>query len=242
MKKIYLALLCMATLMSSCSFIGIGGKMKDIEDGADPDYDKYPGMNVNTEPLKGRAFVLPAGIEIENIIYGEGNQREEENQDASLAITDDMLGSGLCVIVNFNIKNVTDKNIDVTFPAGLMLQAAETSYQNGILVKDVNLTVVANTTRRISMRFYCLNSHASASSPSAMYGLSYITDIAAFQPLFNVCAVKRVNIDEYKALSILKYYSTCALVQEIVWAITQGKTFTEEEIRGFLNKVKASKD
>ena len=240
MKKTLVALLC-AIAMTSCSFISVIKNTEKIYEGTDATYDKYPGMNVNEEPLTGTPFALPAGIEIANVFYGENNQRDEENQDESLSITDDMLGSGLCVIVSFDVKNTTGSKITLTLPAGLMLQAGSTEYQNGILVKDVNIEVGANKTRRVSVRFYCLNASAHASDASAAYSFCYITTIPAFRPLFNVCKKKRVNIDEYKSINILKYYSTATLVQEMVWAITQGKNFTEAEIEDYMKKVKKSK-
>ena len=237
MKKILLALLCIATF-SSCSFINVFKYSEEINEGADDMFASYPGMNVNEDPLEGIEFILPDGVEISQIIYGEANQRDEENQDEGLTITEDMLGSGLCVIVTLEIENNNPEGLVLTLPAGLMIQSASGAYQNGILVKDVDIALAANKTRKVSVRFYCLNAALSASDNVSKYNLSYITNVSAFQPLFNVCATKRININEYKPINILKYYSTATLVQEIVWAITKGKAFTEAEIQKYLKKVK----
>ena len=239
MKKLFLLLLSVG-MLSSCVFNDLFKYSAEIEDGTDPNFDEYPGMNINDDPLEGELFELPEDVYI-TMIFGEQNQREEEDQDEELKITGDMYGSGLCVIVTLEITNDNSKDISLRLPAGLMVQSASSSYQNGILVKDVIIPVKANKTRSVSVRFYCLNVDAHGSDSGSEYALAYITNVKAFEPLFNVCAGKKVNIDEYKTSGILKYYSTSILVQEIVWAITRGKTFTEAEIQKYMKHVKKSK-
>lgn len=238
MKKFLLALMCTG-LLASCAFGDLIKYSEEINSGTDDSWNEYPGMNVNDDPLTGTAFVLPDGIEISDMVTGLQNQKDEENQDSELRITEDMYGSGLFIIVTMKITNLKDKAQTLTLPAGLLLQNSTGDYQNGILVKDVNIRLKSEETREVSVRFYCLNSARHASDPDAQYGKPlFVTNIAAFQPLFNVCEEKKINIDEYSSIGILKYYTACSMVQDIVWAITKGKTFKEKDIRKYMKHVK----
>ncbi|MBO7458845.1 MAG: hypothetical protein J6T80_06300 [Paludibacteraceae bacterium] len=237
MKKILLALMCVCTF-TSCAFNDIFKYSKDINDGTIADFDEYPGMNVNESPLTGIPFAAPANFEINNVIMGLQNQSSEEDQNEDLKVTKDMFGSGLFVIVTLDITNLSSSKQTLTLPCGLLLQSASSSYQNGILVKDVLIPFKANERRHVSVRFYCLNAAAHGSDSEAIFGLGYVTNIPAFEPLFTVCAEKKLNISEYNSSNILSYYSACTLVQEIVWAITKGKIFEESDIRKYLKHVK----
>ena len=238
MKKIFLALMCVG-FMASCTFSDLLKYSEEIKSGTIDDFNGYAGMNENDDALEGNPFVLPTGITIAEI-NGQQNQEDEEHQDSELKITEDMYGSGLFIIVTLNITNESDKAQTVKLPAGLLLQSSNGNYQNGILVKNVNIRVKAESSREVTVRFYCLNSSLHGSDVDAAYGpFKYVTNITAFQPLFNVCEEKKINIDEYSSIGILKYYTACTIVQEIVWAITKGKTsFTEKDIRKYLKHVK----
>lgn len=239
MKKIIFALMCI-TFFASCTFLDAIKYSDEIKAGTDPSYNEYPGMNANTQPLTGTLFVWPAAkFHLEGLAMGEQNQSSEEDRDDDMKVTDDMFGSGLFVIVTLDIKNLTDQHQVLELPRGLLLQSASTSYQNGILVKKVEIPFKANEERKVSIRFYCLNADLHGSDSGSEYApLGLVTNIPAFEPLFNVCEEKKINIDEYKTISILSYYGACTTVQEIVWAITQGKTFTETEIKKYLKHVK----
>ena len=237
MKKIFLALMCIACF-ASCTMIDAFKYSEEINDGTISDYDRYPGMNVNTEPLTGKVFTWPSYIIINNVITGEQNQSQEEDQDADMKITNDMFGSGLFVIVTLTLENTSSQEKTLLLPRGLLLQSASSYSQNGILVKDVEIPFEPKERRVVSVRFYCLNSSLSASTSSDVYGIGYITNIPAFEPLFNVCEGKKLNINQYKSSNLLSYYGACTSVQEIVWAITKGKTFTEAEIKKYLKHVK----
>lgn len=236
MKKFLLALMCTG-LLASCAFGDLIKYSEEINSGTDSNFDEYPGMNVNDNALTGTPFTLPAGITME-AITGQQNQEDEENQN-EMAITDDMYGSGLFIIVTLKIKNASDKAQTVTLPAGLLMQSSNGNYQNGILVKDVDIRVKAEASREVTVRFYCLNSSLHGSDVDATYSpFAYVTNVTAFQPLFNVCEEKKINVEEYASIGILKYYTACGIVQEIVWAITKGKTFKEKDIRKYLKHVK----
>lgn len=240
MKKILLALLCMTTF-ASCTLFDAMKYSAEINEGTIDDFDEYPGMNKNEDPLTGKEFVWPAAFHVNSIIMGEQNQSDEEDQKEDLKVTDDMFGSGLFVIVTLEIENTTSSKQTLSLPHGLLLQSSSSDYQNGILVKDVEIPFKANETRKVTVRFYCLNASLHGSDSEAAYGpIGLVTDIAAFKPLFNVCEEKKINIDEYKSISILSYYGAATTVQEIVWAITKGKKFTEAEIRKYLKHVKKS--
>lgn len=237
MKKIFLALMC-TCFLASCSLFDAAKYSAEISDGTDPSFDEYPGMNANTQPLEGEIFNWPETFTLNSVIVGEQND-STQNEDAT--VTDDMYGSGLCVIVTLDLTNTQNKKDTLRLPAGLLVQATSSTYQNGILVKRVNIPFKANERRVVSVRFYCLNVAAHASNSEAQFApLSLITNVPAFDPLFNVCAGKKLNINSYKGLNILSYYGACVTVQEIVWAITQGKTFKEKEIKKYLKHVKNS--
>ena len=239
MKKLLFALMCVATL-ASCSLWDAVKYSSEISEGTIDNYDKYPGMNVSELPLTGIPYVWPAAtFHLEGLAMGEQNQSREEDQDEDMKVTDDMFGSGLFVIVTLDIKNLTDQRQVLELPRGLLLQSTSSSYQNGILVKKVQIPFKANEERKVSIRFYCLNASLHGSDSGSEYNqLSLVTNVAAFEPLFNVCEEKKINIDEYKTISILSYYGAATTVQEIVWAITKGKIFTEKEIKKYLKHVK----
>lgn len=238
MKKILMALLCL-TCFASCTLFDAVKNSGEISEGTDPNFDRYPGMNVSELPLTGNVFTWPAAIRMNGIITGQQNQSEDEDQDEDLKITDDMFGSGLFVIVTLELENLTNERQVLLLPHGLLLQSTSNSYQNGILVKDVEIPFEAKELRKVSVRFYCLNASASGSSAYSEYApIGFVTNIPAFEPLFDVCEGKKLNIDQYKSISLLGYYGACTTVQEIVWAITKGKTFTTAEIKKYLKHVK----
>ena len=88
MKKIFVALMC-TVFLASCSIIDAMKYSEEINEGTIEGFDKYPGMNDNFNPLQGTPFVLPDGIVITDVIVGEQNQREEEDQNDDLKITGD---------------------------------------------------------------------------------------------------------------------------------------------------------
>lgn len=237
MRKFIFALMCVFAFCS-CSLFDAISYADEINDGTDPSFDQYPGMNANTDPLTGIEFTMPDGIVLTDVVVGQQNQRDEENQDSELEVKDDMYGSGLCVIVTLKLENTQNKKDTLYLPAGLMLQAASSSYQNGILAKRVRIAFKAYEKRTVSVRFYCLNTAAHASDADATYTLGPVTNNKAFDPLFNVCVGKKINISQYKSINILSYYGAATTVQQIVWAITQGKTFTEKDIKKYLKHVK----
>lgn len=233
MRKFFLALLCVAG-MTSCSLFDSVKNWEEIDEGTDSEYAEYPGMNANTEPLRGTTFTLPAGIEMSEMC-GQDDQRENELGFESL---DNMYGSGLCVIASFTLTNTTSSAITVTFPAGLMVQAASSEDQNGILVKDVEIKVKGNNTQDVTMMFYCLNASSHGSSSESRFTIAGVTTIDAFDAIFDVCAGKKVNIEEYSKLTFLKYFGAVTTIQELVWGTTQGRTYTKEEVEKYLKKIK----
>lgn len=238
MKKFFWALMCISFL-ASCSLFDAMKYSEEINEGTDSSYDKYPGMNASELALTGTIHTWPAAFQFNSIIMGQQNQSSEDDQDSDMKITEDMYGSGLFVIVTLDITNLTSEKQELLLPHGLLIQATSSSYQNGILVKDVTIPFKANENRKVSVRFYCLNSSLHGSDSEAAYGpLSLVTNIPAFEPLFNVAANKKLNINQYKTSGLLGYYGACTTVQEIVWAITQGKTFTEADIKKYLKHVK----
>lgn len=233
MKKLFLALMCAAGL-ASCSLFDSIQNIEDLQKDWDDEFAEYPGMNANTQPLSGTAFSLPAGIEMTAM---EGMEDQRENQ-TGFETFDGMYGSGLCVITTFTLTNTTNSTITITFPAGLMVQAASVEDQNGILVKDVEIKVKGGKKETIKLCFYCLNSSAHGSSSESRFSFAGVTNIKAFDAIFEVCAGKKVNIEEYSSLTFLKYFSLTTTIQELVWGTTMGRTYTKEEVEKYLKSIK----
>lgn len=228
MKKFFYLLTIAATL-TGC---GLFEDIKSITEGTDPDFDEYAGMNKNTGTPTGTTFEIPNGVTI--VLKGEDADEDGEGG----IIADNSRGSGYLVIVNATVTNSTDTPCTMNLPAGLVIVSASGEYQNGLLVKETSMSVPANATASVRLHFYCLNSNREASISGGDFGIGVITDVEAFAPLFDVCKTKKVNIEEHSSAQYITFFTTATRIQEIVWAITQGKTFTTSDIEGFLKKVK----
>lgn len=228
MKKIF----CLLTIAAAICSCGLLEDLKSISEGTDGSFDQYAGMNINDGTPTGKAFEIPTGIKI--ALVGESGDEESDGK----AIADNDRGSGYLVVVSATIQNETDTPCEMKFPAGLIVVSASGEFQNGMLAKETSILVPANSSTTVKLHFYCLNSGRESSISGGDFSFGCITDIDAFDPLFEVCKTKKINIEEHKSSQYITYFTTATRVQDIIWAITKGKTFTKADIEGYLKKVK----
>jgi hypothetical protein len=169
------------------------------------------GFGKSTKEPVGRAFSLPAGVELlsKDAIVGfdffDCDAQEEK-------------GTGGDVALCMNFRNTTNKAITITLPAGLIFISNSTEDQNGLLIKNETIVIPANTTYTIGLNLYCINEERDGSDIFDTYKMGPITENAALTELIGLVKNKNLTKTEY-----------AEVVQEAVWSITDAKGLTAED-------------
>jgi hypothetical protein len=225
-------------------------------------YEEIPGFGNSDLPASGVAFQLPAGVEYAGAIAGydpykskaminEDNKTTKQllsaemqsrlNQEYMLKnkanIADSIMGSGSFVEILIPLKNTTASSIAVSFPAGLIFHAISGEYQNGLLIKQVDVTIPANGTFNLVLQLYCCNVSRSASSNVAVFNNLIVSDHAVIVQLCGLVVNKRVNIEDYYTFySMTPYYDLRTSMQSLIWRISIGNSISQNDMN-FINSI-----
>ena len=226
------AFLAFAVLFTSCS---------NDDDEKEVIIDDQPGeiSGLGDAPgeLTGIEFTLPNGVELEGDIYGASSQYSlktkgdevEESDFDNLKASVNVIGSGKWVQVAVRLKNLTNRDIDVIFPARLVVKSLSNRYQNGVLLKKTKTTVLANETHSVALLMYCGNKNLSPSSSYQKYEWAVISNSSLIVDLCNRLANKKINYEEFTDSKSV-YGNQVGPLQSILWRLTDGSGLSDSDI------------
>lgn len=242
LKLILLLFICSGFTFIACS--------SDDDDNDDNnivvnDAGQIPGLGNTDGELTGKAFQLPSGITLEQDITGyDGSYKsaidKKESNTVEVALNslpkanidiDEVIGSGYYVTLLLNLKNGTDKDVEIEFPAGLIIKSRSGDYQNGVLLKKTKATISANQTENIVLLMYCGNASRSSSSSYEKYDWAVISNSSLIVDLCNRLANKKINYEEFASTEVSTYVLQVTHLQDILWKLTDEEGISDEEIQ-----------
>lgn len=266
MKTIYFFLIA---ALIGCTAVSCG-KDDDEPQPQPKDYapGEIPGLGEAEGELTGTPFKLPDGVVLTGEITGGGDQDGywnlygESSMSYAFTAKDGTVttrslapktragenahyfGSGSsCVDLVIPMRNSRSSSVTVTFPAALILRNDAGDCQNGVLIKEVTVTIPAGADYRLHLAFYCGNLHKDTAGSDDRYSLGVVSDA---KPLLDLCdrvKNKKINIEEFdptKEEDFDTYISQRTTLQVIVWLVTDGPGLTEEGI-SYINSLPNSR-
>lgn len=245
-----LSVLATAALFSSCS---------DDDDKIAEIPGEISGLGNQPGELQGAKFSLPAGIELDGKITGlwsitpvglydnhpvavsKNISRSETTAERIAASDYDVArGSGRYVIIFIPLKNTTNSNKELVFPARLIVRALASKYQNGVLLKETKVTIPANKQYKIALAMYCGNADKSASGTSAEYEWGVISNSPLLKELTDMLVDKKINIEEFTSANLSTYSSQVSELQSILWHITDSSYGLSDDDKAYIKALPKS--
>jgi hypothetical protein len=193
---------------------------------------QIPGMGDAGGELEVKApFVLPDGISLVGVIRGAGDSNVSLTGEAiflqNSLLKDDLypiLGSGgQWLALELIFENATSVNKDVVIPAGCVFEVQEEGYQHGIALQDVRIHVLGNNQLQIKLYLYCINKGKEGSSSVTTYVIRGVSTSEWIGLLVEALEYKMIDISEFTPEELEEYDRITTAIQEIVWAITNGR-------------------
>lgn len=234
MKKLLYILSLIFILFSCKDDSTIFPQFEPVNNQADHISSYYnSGLGETTGTPVGSPYSFPDGIRVSGFIHGNSPAYysvapiidKEKNPGIQIATNDKAnyitYGYGSLVNLYFSLVNNTNTLINVVIPKGaISYEAAHVpSYQHGILVKTVNVPVMANDTADVHLQLFCLNAHHGIASSTVPYYLGVVT---IHPDLITVC-----DILNSKSYIDPANYGT---IQSIIWKITDNGGFGQTDI------------
>ncbi len=191
------------------------------------------GLGSNYGVPVGTPYSFPNSVKVADFIHGNSPVfcttapivDKEKNPGIQIIPNDKAnyvtYGYGSLVNLYFSLVNVTNSNVVVTIPKGTVSYEAlhVPSNQHGILVKTVDIPVLANDTTDVHLQLFCLNAHHGIANATNPYHIGVIT---IHPDLVTVC-----NILNAKSYIDPANYGT---IQSIIWKITDNGGFGQADI------------
>ncbi|WP_163998322.1 hypothetical protein [Pyxidicoccus caerfyrddinensis] len=199
----------------------------DGDDGTDtPDAgvnEVRPGLGDDPGDPLGTPFTLPSGVAVSGPVYGAHDITDDCGNGAPGH------GSGEFVKVCVPLRNTTGGPVEVVFPPGLVIVAASETFQNGLLVERVVVTVpptppgpgglpdggVDTGAHVVPLFTYCLNEALLPNDTGTPYRMGPVTSDSALKELLGLVDGKRVSGEE-----------EVDVVQHAIYSITESKGLT----------------
>lgn len=150
------------------------------------------------EPIGGRPYRLPDGLEVRSIIGAE-----EEIPTSNLPL-------------KMAILNNTTRRISVLMPAGLVFAPADPEYQYMMLLQQFSFSVPADQDTAILLPTYCANENRDEPDEDAQYQIAVQVWERELNELFELLKDKRLDNEE-----------AVELAQEALFEITDGNGLTD---------------
>lgn len=256
---------CIPMLMFALVFTACS-KDDDNDENIDDDIEvvvnepgKISGLGETSGELTGIPFTLPEGVVLESDITGynpyDAELRTAQETKASIvnnkkmikslpltksSIYNKAIGSGTFVYVILNLKNNTSKDINIEFPARLIIKSRSGDYQNGVLLKKTRASIPASQSYKIMLMMYCGNYSKDSSEPDEKYDWGVISNSSLIVDLCKRLADKKINYEEFNGNDIDYYYSHLAFLQNMLWKLTdEGQALSEDDI-AYINRLPKS--
>ena len=183
----------------------------------EPEDVNIPAEPVTTTDLSGfgnrqgspsvTSFELPLNIEISQRILAD---------DTGIY---NNYGVGMGGLAFFTITNNSNINIDVIFPERLVIIADNDSAQNNILLYPLKISLLANESKKISLRMFCINQDKPTWNANYYQILGQSNNNQIF---------KLTNSLEYKSESLISEHY--GVMQNILWNITDKDSLTQANL------------
>ncbi|MDH6357917.1 hypothetical protein [Parabacteroides sp. PF5-9] len=237
---------CSILLVPACS----DGDDTDTDDTIKVDIPgKISGLGATEGPLTGKKYELPDGIVATDKIKGAFDDYFDAsfnaNQPSALRALwsysvdyDVSVGSGYAVTVLLPLENITDKDIELTFPAGMILKSKNNDRQNGLLIKKATVTVPKKEKLRVILNMYCCHETKPAPSNKDEMEWAVITNSSLLLEICDMVKNKKVNMEEFEETNInrMTYFDQCTYINDRVWDLTdRGNALTETHRLWFKN-------
>ncbi|MDE5423415.1 hypothetical protein L3073_14435 [Ancylomarina sp. DW003] len=228
MRKIKFILIAVMFL----SGIAISCDKSDSKSNDDP--GNIPGMGEAGGKLEvEKPFVLPEGVSIVGEISGFGDGVEAVEGSISLlenpTLKDAKTGyfsrgsGGQWVILDILLRNDNDTDTYFTFNRGCVFECKEKDYQHAICLRKVRFKIAKKIQKRIKLFLYCINKGRSGSKAGIGYYLRGVTKSERMMKLCNALQYKKIDVSHYDEDQMSDYEAKCKRIQDIVWAVTNGK-------------------
>jgi hypothetical protein len=240
--------------------VGCGGSGSSGNSGQD-----NPVVLVDDEPgsiaglgdadgeVTGEEFVLPDGVYIEGEVTGPSHTQPkvidedrvlgdpEANAFDIITVSggvDTIVGSGgKWVLLAFYLNNTNDRDVEVVFPAGLVIKSKTGNSQNGVLIKKTSVVIPSKAKYRVALAMYCANAHKSSSSGHKYSEHFIISNSRTLWELINLVANKKINIEEYSDAERGVYSAIVGKLTQIVWNITDSQLGLTQNDRAYINSL-----
>ncbi len=153
----------------------------------------------NFEPIGGKPYNLPAGLEVRQII---GYDDEIPTSFLPLA---------------FTVLNNTNKRIAVTMPEGLVFSPLNHDYQYMMLLQKFSFSVPPDQDTLILLPTYCANEDLDEPDDESFYEIDIQVWERELNELFNLLRDKHLDNED-----------AVELAQEALFEITDGDGLTDE--------------
>lgn len=202
------------------------GKSDNYEPGNIPGLGNTPGN------LTGESFSLP-NVWLSEEITGAGHYNDYWDKPIEEPEIH-YYGSGKGYVdLLLKLSNAGSTSITVTFPAATIFVSKTGNCQNGILLKEVKITIPANSYYYLCLSLYCGNKHKSAAGSNDVYNLGVISDADPLIDLCNKLKNKKINIEKFSRTNTedrYTYNSQIDMLQNILWKVTDGNGLTQGDI------------
>jgi hypothetical protein len=163
------------------------------------------GLGKESGRPTGRHVPLPRGVTVRGSIRGSSGKK-----------ADRVVGSGAGYVdIDIPLRSARDGG-PILLPPGFVMIAKSATTQHGLLVQAVRFHVPPDEDVLIRLQMYCANQGRSSATPEDTFDFGPAIDDADLLDLFRLLADRRISVDETR------------LVQESVWAITDGDGLTAE--------------
>jgi hypothetical protein len=175
MRKYVLYFFALTALLVSC-----------IESAPLPDevMSSAAGFGSSKRRPEGQPLAFPAGIKI------AGKPHWDESCAGKQAF-----GSGatdFCI----QLDNSTNAPLTVTIPAGAVFVSENTESPNGLIVKEINLSIPAKSTSTFHLTTHSINQDRKA-RPAGFEVQQLLTNHYDLPELLGILAAKRINAEDY---------------------------------------------
>jgi hypothetical protein len=120
----------------------------------------------------------------------------------------------------FTLTNFNNISTIVNFPAGLTFLPDSDSLQTGLTIHPVIITLPANGSEKISLRFYCINHNKAQATNGHFYKMGVISNNEQVATLLNAAKAKSDSI----------LFSHNWELQDIVWDISDRSGLTQTDL------------
>jgi hypothetical protein len=160
---------------------------------------QIPGMGNTPGKLQVKeSYSLPSGIIITSAITGlEPTKSGSESLKSAEDIKSDIswFGSGKLVRLKLTLLNSKNSACTVFFPKGLVWECQQGSFQHGLQIQTIWVTIQPNDSRTIIIDLYCVNLGIPAPDHTASFKILGVTNSQVMWSLLSLINWRKVNYE-----------------------------------------------